>query len=291
MLGRVHGVALAAGVMLVLSAGAVAATPNAATMTLQAGDIAGAKEQHSASVRESGYLAAYDRQFQVLPPYGAGKIVFVENEVAVAASPSTPKRDLGSAARQIRTKAGRAALVAGLARGAHVKASDVTVGKLRAAPGMDEGVELPMSFKTAVARVYANVTFLRLDRVFVVITEAGLRAISRADTARLAALVAGHIKTALTPVNVAPPAITGTPQQGQTLAASTGTWSVDDVTLTYQWQRCDGSGANCVAVPGATQSTYLVSAADVGFTLRVGVTATDRFGAPLAASAPTAPVT
>jgi hypothetical protein len=86
------------------------------------------------------------------------------------------------------------------------------------------------------------------------------------------------------------PVTTGTPAVGGTLTVQPGTWPAG-VTLTYQWQRCDGSGANCVAVPGATQSTYLVSAADVGFTLRVGVTATDRFGAPLAASAPTAPVT
>jgi hypothetical protein len=283
------GAAVAA--LAILAGGAVAATPNAATMTLQTGDIAGAKQRHSASVNEDGYLAAYDREFEVLRPFGIGRIVYVENEVAVAASPSTPMRDLAAAARGIRTKAGRAAIVAELAKAAHLRAKDVAIGKLRAAPGMDEGVELPMSLKTYAGRLYANVAFLRLDRVFVVITEVGVRPIARADTARVAALVAGHVKGALTPLNVSPPTITGTPQQGQTLTASPGTWNVDDVTLGYQWQHCDAAGANCTDIAGANQATYLVTAADVGFTIRANVTATDRFGAPLASSAPTAPAT
>ena len=291
MLGKLpEVVVLAAVAALVPAAGASAATPDAATMTLQAGDIAGAKQQHGASVKESGYLAAYERDFQIVPPFGSGKIVYVENEVAVAASPEAPKRDLAATARAMRTHAGRAALLTQLAKGLHVKTQDVAIGKLRAAPGMDEGVELPMSFKTSIIRVYANVTFLRLDRVFVVVAEAGVRPIARADTARVVALVAGHVKGALTPVNVSPPTITGSPQQGQTLTASPGTWNVDDLAVTYQWQHCDAAGANCTDLAGATQPTYAVGAGDVGFTIRVTATGRDRFGAPVASSAATAPV-
>src|SRR4051794_804239 len=44
------------------------------------------------------------------------------------------------------------------------------------------------------------------------------------------------------PANTAPPAITGTPAQGQTLTASTGSWSgTQPLTYTYQWRRC-GAG-------------------------------------------------
>lgn len=39
--------------------------------------------------------------------------------------------------------------------------------------------------------------------------------------------------------------------------------------------RCDVNGANCVDIVGATSSTYLISAADVGSRLKVEVTATE----------------
>ena len=81
------------------------------------------------------------------------------------------------------------------------------------------------------------------------------------------------------PSNVTPPSISGMTADGQTLTASTGTWSgTTPMTFTYQWQRCNTSGTSCVAVAGATSSTYLVSAADIGSTLRVVVTATNGAG-------------
>jgi hypothetical protein len=89
------------------------------------------------------------------------------------------------------------------------------------------------------------------------------------------------------PVNTALPAITGTAQQGQTLTASTGTWTGAPTAFAYQWQHCDAAGANCTAVAGATAATYVVSSADVGFTLSVTVTATNASGSAPATSAPT----
>jgi subtilisin family serine protease len=100
------------------------------------------------------------------------------------------------------------------------------------------------------------------------------------------------------PVNTGAPAISGTAQSGQTLTASTGTWSNSPTSYAYQWSRCDSTGANCAAVSGATASTYALGSADVGSTLEVTVTATNAggsAGAPSAASAvvstpPAAPV-
>jgi hypothetical protein len=68
------------------------------------------------------------------------------------------------------------------------------------------------------------------------------------------------------------------PQTGQLLSASTGTWQADPApTLAYQWQRCtDTTAGTCVAIPKAVTSSYTVSAADVGSTLSVVVTATSR---------------
>ena len=74
------------------------------------------------------------------------------------------------------------------------------------------------------------------------------------------------------------PTVGGVPQTGQLLSASTGTWQADPApTLAYQWQRCtDTTAETCLAIPKAVTSTYTVSAADVGSTLRVVVTATSR---------------
>ena len=49
-------------------------------------------------------------------------------------------------------------------------------------------------------------------------------------------------------VNSALPAITGVAQQGQTLTASTGTWSNSPTSYTYQWESC--SGTTCTASRG-----------------------------------------
>ena len=74
------------------------------------------------------------------------------------------------------------------------------------------------------------------------------------------------------------PIVGGVPQTGQLLSASTGTWQADPApTLAYQWQRCtDTTAETCLAIPKAVTSAYTVSAADVGSTLRVVVTATSR---------------
>jgi subtilisin family serine protease len=87
------------------------------------------------------------------------------------------------------------------------------------------------------------------------------------------------------------PVVSGAPQQGQTVAVSNGSWHGSPTSYTYQWERCDASGANCTSISGATQSSYLVTAADVGATLRGAVTATNAYGTGAAESAQTAVVT
>jgi hypothetical protein len=94
------------------------------------------------------------------------------------------------------------------------------------------------------------------------------------------------------PQNTAAPTISGTPEVGQTLTASNGTFTSDTTpTYTYQWQGCDAQGNNCTSITGATSQTYAVQSADVGKTLRVVVTATNASGASSATSAQTAVVT
>ncbi|MGE5275014.1 MAG: S8 family serine peptidase, partial [Verrucomicrobiota bacterium] len=98
--------------------------------------------------------------------------------------------------------------------------------------------------------------------------------------------VSGTSSTA-PPANTAQPAISGSAVVGQTLQASTGTWTNSPTSYGYQWQRCDSSGANCPAISGATLSSYLVVSADVGSTLRVEVTASNSLGSGTATSTQT----
>jgi glucose/arabinose dehydrogenase/PKD repeat protein len=90
------------------------------------------------------------------------------------------------------------------------------------------------------------------------------------------------------PVNTSLPTISGTAQQGQTLTATDGTWTgTTPITYARKWRRCDTTGATCADIAGATATTYTLSAADVGFTIRVHVTATNADGSSSADSAAT----
>jgi hypothetical protein len=93
------------------------------------------------------------------------------------------------------------------------------------------------------------------------------------------------------PQNTAPPVITGQAQVGQSLSSSSGSWSgTQPMTFSYQWQRCDGSGASCTNLSGATASSYTTVSADQGATLRTLVTATNNAGQASAQSAPFGPI-
>lgn len=86
------------------------------------------------------------------------------------------------------------------------------------------------------------------------------------------------------PVNLVPPAVSGTPATGGTLSASPGLWirdeAADPAARAWQWRR-DGAD-----IAGATASDYVVAAADAGTSLTAAETLTDSAGARSALSAP-----
>lgn len=103
------------------------------------------------------------------------------------------------------------------------------------------------------------------------------QATSAATAAVVAALAA--------PANTAVPTITGNAVVGQNLTASNGTWTGNpNPTYTRQWM-VDG-----VDVPGASGTTFAVTADHVGSTISVRVTATNSQGNATGTSAPTAAV-
>ncbi|HKP19222.1 MAG TPA: IPT/TIG domain-containing protein, partial [Gaiellaceae bacterium] len=93
------------------------------------------------------------------------------------------------------------------------------------------------------------------------------------------------------PVNTALPVISGPVHESQSLSTTDGTWTGNPTSFTYRWKRCDSGGAGCVAIAGATAASYLLTATDVGRTMRAEVTATNAGGSVAATSNATAVVT
>jgi hypothetical protein len=96
------------------------------------------------------------------------------------------------------------------------------------------------------------------------------------------------------PTNTAEPAISGRAEQGRTLSATRGSWTgTEPITYAYQWVRCgtDGGrpdGSDCANVSGATGRDHRLGSGDVGFRMRVRVTASNAEGSRTVASNPTA---
>jgi GH25 family lysozyme M1 (1,4-beta-N-acetylmuramidase) len=90
------------------------------------------------------------------------------------------------------------------------------------------------------------------------------------------------------PVSSVPPTVVGVVQVGKVLTAVPGTWGGGKpVAFTYQWQRCDGAGAGCAPIQGATGDTYKPIVDDVGHALVAAVPAQGGGGALAVSSPPT----
>jgi hypothetical protein len=91
------------------------------------------------------------------------------------------------------------------------------------------------------------------------------------------------------PKNTDRPIISGTPTVGHVLTTDQGSWSGNPTSYAYQWQHCDADNiAACTDVVGATATTYTLRTADLGYRLRVKVTAKNAKGSATATSATTA---
>lgn len=103
--------------------------------------------------------------------------------------------------------------------------------------------------------------------------------------------VCGIQAPAGSPVSIAAPHIAdittpGAWAAGDTLSAASGAWDPAPLAFSYQWQHCDGTGAACTDISGATANTYVLSAGDLTGTLRVVVGATNADGTESASSSP-----
>jgi PKD domain/IPT/TIG domain len=96
------------------------------------------------------------------------------------------------------------------------------------------------------------------------------------------------------PTNVTRPTISGGTQQGQTIVLdASGSWAQEPGEFSYQWLRCESSGANCQAIEGAIGRSYLLTGADAGHRITVQVIAYNNAGEsePAEPSAPSPVIT
>jgi hypothetical protein len=96
------------------------------------------------------------------------------------------------------------------------------------------------------------------------------------------------IKPGVAPAATGPPVISGTPMDGEALTATQGSFSGEQpLRMGIEWVRCDRGGDSCSTIRGANTTRYVAGSADVGNTLRVYATASNRGGSASAVSAPT----
>jgi Ca2+-binding RTX toxin-like protein len=87
------------------------------------------------------------------------------------------------------------------------------------------------------------------------------------------------------------PTIAGTLALGRQLTADIGTYEGDlPIQTAFVWQRCDATGSNCHTIPKVKKVVYTPTAADIGYTLRLSVTATNAYGNMVVQSDPTDPI-
>jgi hypothetical protein len=187
-----------------------------------------------------------------------------------------------------KTKAGRDALGKAFAKAAaqvasspslrkrlHVrgtlKITKVVVGApSRPSPSV---VILPITAGVSGLQMHMLIAYVQVDRgvnVVEVVQTKGVAA--RSALSSLIAAVQTRMDTAFTIANTSAPTIGGTPAAGQTLTADVGSWSGGPTSFAYVWERCAADGSACAPISGATSSTYLLTPADTGATVRVAVT-------------------
>jgi len=265
--------------------------PDLARMGLQKADFPGSRVTRQEYVKpDDPFVASYEREFAVLSArLGAKRLLGLESDVGLARSVADARLFMAAIPLGIALLDPQDLVAAGAPGG--FRPTYVRLGKPVRVRAGDQALEVAIRIGTKVGEIRLLLEFVRVDRVIDSLFVAGLPrgALGISEATTVGRLVATHNREGLVPANTAAPAVTGTPQVGQTLVASPGTWTNKPTTFGYSWQRCDASGANCVAT-GTTGRQYPVAAADSGSTLRVAVTATNAIGSGHAFSAPTVPV-
>jgi hypothetical protein len=101
------------------------------------------------------------------------------------------------------------------------------------------------------------------------------RALSAGEVAELA--------NSSIPTNSAVPAVSGIARTGETLDASTGSWTGSPSSYTYQWKRANAADGTYSNISSATSNQYVLTDADIDKFIKVSVAAVNGVGVSSAA--------
>jgi hypothetical protein len=103
------------------------------------------------------------------------------------------------------------------------------------------------------------------------------RALSAVEVAELAS------SSIPTPTNSAVPAVSGIARTGETLDASTGSWTGSPSSYTYQWKRANTADGTYSNISSETSNRYILTDDDIGSYIKVSVVAVNGAGVSSAA--------
>jgi hypothetical protein len=263
------------------AAGRPPGVPDLALMALQRSDFAGgARIDTQGYTRDPDYVAEFVRDFKPGAKFGKSQALFLESDVMLFRSADEATLFVDAAKAQVSTKRGRAQLAREVASGAALgPGAKFVFGPPRPIAAGDQSLYVPATATALGVSMRFAMSMTRVDRVVSAVIVFGSQgSVFAGDVGELLRRTAAHIGWGLVPTILAKPTIAGAAQTGQTLTSTTGSWTNSPTTFAYAWTRCDAAGANCAAIDGATSSSYTLATADVGATMRVSVTATNRLG-------------
>ena len=289
LLATTHAVSAAASSAIRPAPG----TPDPRLMVLTSADLGGARVTAQGYYKDKDFpsVISYSREFED-GRAGSTLLPYVASDVEIGTSVSTTTNFLLSFRALLATKQGRKLIAESMEEEipGDGLVSNVQVGRPRNLGVGPGSWDVIISVRVLGTRTELHMAAFRVERALGVLVAWGVpgRRVPLATMTRLAKIMAARMTAELGPKSTAPPAISGNPTVGQTLTASTGTWTGKPTGFAYQWQRCDAAGSACVPITGAGSSTYVVADADLGRTLRVVVTARNSAGRSTSTSAPTA---
>jgi hypothetical protein len=272
-----------------------AGVPDPKAMVLLSSDLKGASVSAQRYFKDADFpsVISYTREFEG-GSVGSADLLTVESQAEIGTSTRSTARFLGTLRRLFGSKTFRQVIketfeeeFSGEVGAAELK---LVIGRPQRLGAGDDGFDLAITVRAQGIQAVVHLTTFRVERVLglLVTTGAPGERLLLSHVRQLAAVMADRMRAELAPVVTRVPTILGNAQEGQTLTASKGTWLHKPTGYTYQWRRCNATGDACSAIPGATGATTTLTAADVGSTIRVAVTAKSSVGSATAVSAQTA---
>jgi hypothetical protein len=87
--------------------------------------------------------------------------------------------------------------------------------------------------------------------------------------------------------------LSGSTSEGGLIVTSNGSWAGSPASYAFSWERCAAAVADgpCETISGADESSYTLTSADIGSTVRATVTASNTFGTTAATTDPSPVIT